>query len=61
MPYRVVGIAVNEQFNLMVDDIGFKGFVIYGVAIIVTAFHRNSDDLALCIASTRIKGAVHRT
>ena len=54
-------IAVNEQFNIVHGNRRFKGLVIYGVAIIVTAFHRNSDDLALCIASARIKGAVHRT
>ena len=54
-------IAVNEQFNIVLGNRRFKVLVIYGVAIIVTAFHRNRDDLALCIASARIKGAVHRT
>ena len=51
-------IAVNEQFNIVHGNRRFKGLVIYGIAIIVTAFHRNSDDLALCIAGARIKGAI---
>ena len=52
-------IAVNEQFNIMLGNRRFKGLVIYGVAIIVTAVHRNSDDSALCIAGTRIKCSIY--